>query len=174
MYPGHIEIGTPMLSFRCGFLCVPIQPYSSFPTSQVQWMSCWLGQAAWLNCCRRNWCILLQLGWVLLCVESAHTPALNSSSHMRPALQCLIKFIYWLADTPPFSAMWILVVLEELQGQLLCCVLEIELLCPHLIWTLVLFCISQTMQAVLEEGWCGYFGCLRSYFFKMCQQLDGL
>lgn len=56
---------------------------------------------------------------------------------MRPALQCLIKFIYWLADIPPFSAMRILLVLEELQGQLFCCVLETELLCPHLIWTLV-------------------------------------
>lgn len=86
---------------------------------------------------------------------------------MRPALQCLIKFIYCLADTPPFSAMWILVVLEELQGQLFCCVLETELLCPRLIWTLVLCCISQTVQAVLGKGWYGYFGGLRYYFFKM-------
>lgn len=82
-------------------------------------------------------------------------------------LHCLIKFIYWRADMPRFSAMWILVVLGELQGQLFCCVLETELLHPYLIWTLVLCCISQTLQTVLEKGWCGCFGGLGNYLSKI-------
>lgn len=44
MYPCHMEVRTPVFSCRCVFLCVPIEPYSSFPTGQVQLRSYWLGQ----------------------------------------------------------------------------------------------------------------------------------
>lgn len=74
MYPGHIEIGTPVLSFRCGFLCVPIQPYSSFPTSQVQWMSYWPGQGGLFGLIAAGEIGAFSCSWAEFCyVSRVHT-----------------------------------------------------------------------------------------------------